>query len=57
MKKFISLFTRNWGLKLLALILALVAFYGIRGSFRGRRVGGEAQHFFMKGTPRAVPAQ
>ncbi len=57
MKKIVSVFSRNWGLKLLAFILALVVFYGVRGSFRGHRVGGDTQHFFMKGPSRAAPAQ
>lgn len=34
MKNMLSVFTRNWWLKLLALILALAVFYGVRGSFR-----------------------
>ena len=30
MKKFFALFTRNWGLKLLALALAVIAYYTMR---------------------------
>lgn len=56
MKNFFLIFTRNWGLKLLALILALVVFYGVRGSIRG-----SYQHvdpaIFMKGPAHAVPAR
>ncbi len=57
MKKFLAFFTRNWELKLLALILALVVFYGVRGSIRGHRTGGDAQHFFMKGSSNEVPVR
>lgn len=31
MRKFLLLFTHNWGIKLLALGLAIVVFYSVRG--------------------------
>ena len=31
MRKFLSLFTHNWGIKLIALGLAIVVFYSVRG--------------------------
>ena len=37
MKRLLALFTRNWSLKLLALVLALVVFYVVRGSIRSPR--------------------
>lgn len=39
MKKFLAIFTHNWSLKLLALVLALVVFYVVRGSIRSPRTG------------------
>lgn len=30
MRKFLSLFTHNWGIKLIALALAIVVFYSVR---------------------------
>ena len=38
MKTLIGLFRRNWGLKLLALVLALVIYYSMRDSIGGGRV-------------------
>lgn len=49
LKNFLSLFTRNWWLKLLALALALAVFYGVRGSIHGNSYTVE----FIKGTPHA----
>ena len=37
MKRLLAVFTRNWSLKLLALVLALVVFYVVRGSLRSPR--------------------
>lgn len=37
MKRLLAVFTRNWSLKLLALVLALVVFYVVRGSIRSPR--------------------
>lgn len=37
MKRLLHVFTRNWGLKLLALALALAVFYAVRGSIRAPR--------------------
>lgn len=57
MNNYFSFLTRNWGLKLLALILALVVFYGVRSSTRGHRVTGrDTPGFFMKGSTNAAPA-
>lgn len=55
MKNFFSFITRNWGLKLLALILAIVVFYGVRGSIRTHH-RFDTQNF-MKGPVDAVPAR
>lgn len=46
MNKYFAFITRNWWLKLLALILALVVFYGVRGSIRGHRAGDDSPAFF-----------
>ena len=37
MKRLLAVFTRNWSLKFLALVLALVVFYVVRGSIRSPR--------------------
>ncbi len=65
MKNFLALFTRNWGLKLLALVLALVVFYGVRGSIRGPQPNAfapqdapqenAAPRLPMKGSTNAAP--
>ena len=34
MKAFINLFRRNWGLKLLALVLAIIVYYSMRGEMK-----------------------
>lgn len=48
MKAFLDIFRRNWGIKLIALILALVIYYSMRDS------AGEARDsqniFIMKGS-------
>ena len=48
MKRFFNIFRHNWGLKLIALILALVIFYSMRNSI-GK--GAVTQNIFenMKG--------
>ena len=43
----LNIFRRNWGLKLIALILALVIYYSMRNSSGKARV---PQNIFMKGT-------
>ena len=51
MKYFLSFFTSNWGLKILALILAIAVYYSMRDSIRAER-GPRASHSsqtFMKG--------
>lgn len=50
MKRLLAIFTRNWSLKLLALVLALVVFYVVRGSIRSPH----GTPSFMKGTPDAA---
>jgi len=47
MKALFRMFTRNWGLKLLALALALVVYYSIRESIRS---SGFSATDSMKGT-------
>lgn len=47
MKTFIDLFRRNLGLKLLALVLALVIFYSMRENFEESRV---PRNPFLKGS-------
>ena len=37
MKRLLAALTRNWGLKLTALCLAIVVFYWVRGSIRRSR--------------------
>ena len=37
MKRLLAVFTRNWSLKLLALVLVLVVFHVVRGSIRSPR--------------------
>ena len=49
MKKFFAIFTRNWSLKLLALILALVVFYVVRASIRSPHAMSYETPSFMKG--------
>lgn len=58
MNRFLSLFTHNWGTKLIALILAVIVFYWVRGSIRGNRpTTGGASSNFMKGPVNAAPAR
>jgi hypothetical protein len=47
MKMILDLFRRNWGLKLLALVLALVIFYSMRENSDESRV---PRNPFLKGT-------
>ena len=47
MTALLNIFRRNWGLKLLAIALALVIYYSMRGS-AGKTRG--PQNIFMKGT-------
>ncbi|MCQ2393504.1 MAG: hypothetical protein MJ249_04380 [Kiritimatiellae bacterium] len=49
LKNLLSLFTRNWWLKLLALALALAVFYGVRGSIHGTSYTDD----FMRGPSNA----
>ena len=46
MKAILNLFRRNWGLKLLALALALVIYYSMRDSMGKSRI---PQNPFLKG--------
>lgn len=46
MKAFLDLFRRNWGLKLLALILSLVVYYSMRDSANN---GNVSNNPFLKG--------
>ncbi len=46
MKSFLDLFRRNWGLKLLALALALVIYYSMRDSMGSSHI---PQNPFLKG--------
>jgi len=46
MKSFFRLFTHNWGLKLLALALALITYLSIKDSLRTRG----ASNVFLKGS-------
>ena len=55
MKRFFSHLTRNWGLKLLAFVLALIIFYAVRDSIRVR--GHHSIQNFMKGSSDAEPAR
>lgn len=55
MKKFFSFITRNWSLKLLALVLAIIVFYGVRGSLRSHH-RLDTQNF-MKGPVDEVPTR
>lgn len=58
MNRFLSLFTHNWGLKLIALILAIIVFYWVRGSIRGNRpTNGGVSPNFMKGPSNANTAR
>lgn len=54
MKAVLSLFTHNWGTKLISLILAIVVFYWVRGSIRGSRPAGIPTSSFMKGPSNAA---
>lgn len=56
MKAFFSFFTRNWGLKLLSLILAIVVFYAVRDSIHSSRGHGNTPSF-MKGPADAATAR
>jgi hypothetical protein len=46
MNAFLNLFRRNWGLKILALILSLVVYYSIRNSASNDNVSNNP---FLKG--------
>ena len=46
MKAFINLFRRNWGLKLLALILSIVVYYTTRDSVKNENTSNNT---FLKG--------
>lgn len=48
MKSFLNLFRRNWGLKLLALILSFVIYYTMRDSTNSEDVSNKT---FLKGAP------
>lgn len=54
MKNNLSIFTHNWGTKLIALILAIVVFYWVRSSIRGSGNAGSPAHSFMKGSSNAA---
>ena len=45
MKAFIDFFRRNWGLKLLALVLAIVVYYSMRDEIK--KTGGVLAPQFM----------
>lgn len=47
MKEFLKLFTRNWGIKILALVLALVTYFLMKDSLRNQR---HNPSIFLKGT-------
>ena len=51
MRKFIGIFTTNWGLKLLALVLAIVVYYSLKQTTHGRTEygAGAAPNLFLKG--------
>ena len=57
MKRLLAALTRNWGLKLTALCLAIVVFYWVRGSIRRSQEGeGDKTPFPTKvPTHEAVP--
>lgn len=46
MNSFLNLFRRNWGLKILALVLSLVVYYSMRDSANGDNV---SHNQFLKG--------
>ena len=46
MKSFLNLFKRNWGLKILALILSLVVYYSMRDSAKSNNISNTS---FLKG--------
>lgn len=57
MKRLFSVFTRNWGLKLLALALALAVFYAVRGSIRApQHEGRPFQYQYDDHAPKSVKA-
>ncbi|MBR4652086.1 MAG: hypothetical protein IKO72_01885 [Kiritimatiellae bacterium] len=47
MKGLLAFFTSNWGLKILALLLALIVYYSLKDSSRMAR--GPASPSFLKG--------
>lgn len=51
MKSFLSFFTSNLGLKLLALILAIIVFYSVRESSSATRLSPGQQLFGPPPTP------
>ena len=46
MRAFLNIFRRNWGLKLIALVLALVIYYSMRNANGNART---PQNIFLKG--------
>lgn len=54
MKRLLAAFTRNWGLKLTALFLAIVIFYWVRGSIRRGEQADGRPPFPTKATPHAA---
>ncbi len=49
MKRLIAFFTSNWGLKMLALILALVVFYSMKETSRANAHDNGRPTFNLKG--------
>ena len=49
MKRLIAFFTSNWGLKILALILALVVFYSMKETSRSNAQDNDRPAFNLKG--------
>ena len=49
MKRLIAFFTSNWGLKILALILALVVFYSMKETSRAKARDNGRPSFNLKG--------
>ena len=52
MKRIFAPFTRNWWLKLIALILALAVFYGVRSSLHGNQYGMQTRIFAPAPAPK-----
>lgn len=50
MKKLLAIFTSNWGLKILALVLAVVVYYSMKETTRSNRHGNRPNTpIFLKG--------